>query len=56
MVIFYMFYNININNLNRVKNTYMKKIILYILLTIVPEKDYPVKSPHIVEVEHRIIL
>lgn len=41
-----MFYNININNLNRVKNTYMKKIILYILLTIVPENNLPYRSIH----------
>jgi hypothetical protein len=27
-----MFYNININNLNKVKNTYMKTLILYISL------------------------
>ncbi|OPZ25782.1 MAG: hypothetical protein BWZ00_01776 [Bacteroidetes bacterium ADurb.BinA174] len=32
MTIFYMFYNININNLNKVKNTYMKTLILYISL------------------------
>ena len=41
-----MFYNINISNLNRVKNTYMKKIILYILLTIVPENNLPYRSTH----------